>query len=79
MSAAREALYELGADVLTRFDRIEDTLNTRFAGQPAVRIACPHTTAAGSQLQPLDGDHTALEHCADTGMYNHPQRQRRPE
>lgn len=46
MTAAGEALYELGADVLTRFDRIEDTLKTRFAGQPAMRIACPHTTAA---------------------------------
>lgn len=46
MTAAGEALYELGGDVLTRFDRIEDTLTTRFAGQPAMRIACPHTTAA---------------------------------
>lgn len=46
MTAAGEALYELGNDVLTRFDRIQDTLTTRFAGQPAVRISCPHTTAA---------------------------------
>lgn len=46
MTAAGEALYELGGDVLTRFDRIEDTLTTRFAGRPAMRIACPHTTAA---------------------------------
>lgn len=46
MTAAGEALYELGGDVLTRFSRIEDTLTTRFAGQPAMRIACPHTTAA---------------------------------
>ena len=46
MTAAGEALYDLGGDVLTRFDRIEDTLKARFTGRPAMRIACPHTTAA---------------------------------
>lgn len=46
MTAAGEALYDLGGDVLTRFDRIEGTLKARFTGRPAIRIACPHTTAA---------------------------------
>lgn len=46
LTAAGDALYDMGGDVLTRFDRIEDTLKTRFTGQPAIRIACPHTTAA---------------------------------
>lgn len=45
MTAAGKALYDLGGDVLTRFHRIEDTLRTRFGGHPAIRVACPHTTA----------------------------------
>lgn len=46
MTAAGETLYELSTDALTRLERIESTLATRFAGKPAIRIACPHTTAA---------------------------------
>lgn len=45
MTAAGEVLYDLGGDVLTRFDRIESALKMRFAARPTVRIASPHTTA----------------------------------
>ena len=41
MTAAGEALYDLGGDVLTRFDRIEDTLKARFTGRPAMLFAVP--------------------------------------
>lgn len=45
MTAAGEALYELGGDVLTRFERAEGTLRARFSAKPAFRVACPPTTA----------------------------------
>ena len=45
MTAAGEALYDLGGDILTRFDRIEGALLMRFSGHPAVRVASPHTTS----------------------------------
>lgn len=45
LTAAGEALYDLGGDVITRFDRIESSLKLRFEGKPAVRVATPHTTA----------------------------------
>lgn len=45
MTAAGEALYGLGGDVLTRFDRIESVLKMRFADHPTLRVASPQTTA----------------------------------
>jgi DNA-binding transcriptional LysR family regulator len=45
LTPAGEALYELGGDVLTRFERAEGTIRSRFSGKPAFRVACPPTTA----------------------------------
>lgn len=46
MTSAGEALYDLGGDVLTRFERIEGALKLMFAERPALRLASPHTTAS---------------------------------
>lgn len=46
LTAAGDALMDLGGDVLTRFRRIEGAMSTRFSGQPTLRIAAPHTTAS---------------------------------
>ena len=46
LTAAGKELLALGGDVLTRFQRIEGTMKERFAGQPSLRIAAPHTTAS---------------------------------
>ncbi len=46
LTAAGEALYEMGGDVLTRFERAEQTMRSRFSGKAAVRVACPHATGA---------------------------------
>lgn len=46
LTAAGDALMDLGGDVLTRFHRIEGAMKTRFSSEPALRIASPHTTAS---------------------------------
>lgn len=45
LTAEGKALLELGGDILTRFERAEGAMRTRFAGKPAFRVACPPTTA----------------------------------
>jgi DNA-binding transcriptional LysR family regulator len=45
LTPAGEALQALGGDLLTRFERAEGTLRSRFSGMPEFRVACPSTTA----------------------------------
>lgn len=44
-TAAGQVLLELGEDVLSRFERAEGIIKSRFRGQSSFRIACPHSTA----------------------------------
>jgi DNA-binding transcriptional LysR family regulator len=45
LTPAGETLDVLGGDLLTRFERAEGTLRSRFSGMPEFRVACPPTTA----------------------------------
>jgi len=44
-TAAGQVLLELGEDVLSRFERAEGIIRSRFRGKPSFRVACPHSTA----------------------------------
>ncbi|MFE4950169.1 LysR family transcriptional regulator [Leifsonia sp. NPDC056665] len=44
-TSAGETLLELGDDVLSRFERTEAVMRSRFHGRPSFRVACPHSTA----------------------------------
>src|SRR5690349_16944731 len=44
-TAAGQVLLELGEDVLSRFERAEGIIRSRFRGIPSFRVACPHSTA----------------------------------
>ncbi|WP_056388682.1 LysR family transcriptional regulator [Arthrobacter sp. Soil761] len=44
-TAAGQILLELGEDVLSRFERAEGIIRSRFRGIPSFRVACPHSTA----------------------------------
>ncbi len=44
-TSAGQTLLELGDDVLSRFERAEAIMQSRFHGRSAFRIACPHSTA----------------------------------
>ena len=44
-TAAGQLLLELGEDVLSRFERAEGIIKSRFRGKPAFRVACPNSTA----------------------------------
>lgn len=44
-TSAGDALSRMGGDLLNRFERIEDTLASRFSGKPVFQVACPPTTA----------------------------------
>lgn len=45
LTPAGETLQSLSGDLLTRFERAEGTLRSRFSGMPEFRVACPPTTA----------------------------------
>lgn len=45
LTPAGDNLFALGNDLLTRFERAEGLLRSRFSGMPQFRVACPPTTA----------------------------------
>ena len=44
-TSAGQTLLELGDDVLSRFERAEAIMRSRFQGRSTFRVACPHSTA----------------------------------
>lgn len=45
MTPAGETLLELGAGLLTKFERLESVIRARYLGRDSFRVACPHATA----------------------------------